>query len=89
MLLSKNYLRKETDNMSISLAKALFVGNFFNADSKYMNHKIVNIISINDETKMVHTVLQRYSISNASVSTSGKNLINVEIPYSEFKKVNR
>lgn len=75
--------------MSISLLNAMFSGNFFNADSKYMNHKLVNIISINDETKMAHVVLQRYSISNASVSTNGKNLLNVEIPYSEFKKVNR
>ena len=45
--------------------------------------------SFDDETKMAHVVLQRYSISNATVSTNGKNLLNVEIPYSEFKKVNR
>ena len=75
--------------MNLSLVKAMFCGNFFNADSKYMNHKIVNIISINDETKMAHVVLQRYSIGNATVSTNGKNLLNVEIPYAEFKKVNR
>jgi hypothetical protein len=75
--------------MNLTLIKAMFCGNFFNADSKYKNHKLVNIISINDETKMAHVVLQRYSIGSATVSTNGKNLINVEIPYSEFKKVNR
>jgi len=75
--------------MNLSLVNAMFAGNFFNADSDYVNHKLVNVISINDETKMAHVVLQRYTISNATVSTNGKNLLNVEIPYSEFKKVNR
>lgn len=75
--------------MNLSLVKAMFCGNFFNADSKYVNHKLVNVISIDDEKKTALVVLQRYSISNASVSTNGKNLLNVEIPYSEFKKVNR
>lgn len=75
--------------MNLSLVNAMFAGNFFTHDSKYKNHKLVNVISINDETKMAHVVLQRYSISNATVSTNGKNLLNVEIPYSEFKKVNR
>ena len=75
--------------MNLSLINAMFSGNFFTPDSKYVNHKLVNVISINEETKMAHVVLQRYSISNATVSTNGKNLLNVEIPYSEFKKVNR
>lgn len=75
--------------MNLSLVKAMFCGNFFNADSKYVNHKLVNVISIDDEKKTALVVLQRYSISNASVSTNGKNLITVEIPHSEFKKVNR
>ena len=76
--------------MNLSLVNAMFAGNFFNADSEYMNHKLVNVISINDETKMAHVVLQRYVIGQgATVSTNGKQLINVEIPYDEFKKVNR
>ena len=76
--------------MNLTLIKAMFCGNFFNADSKYVNHKLVNIISINDETKMAHVVLQRYVIGQgATVSTNGKQLINVEIPFDEFKKVNR
>ena len=75
--------------MNLSLINAMFAGNFFTPDSKYVNHKLVNVVSINEETKMAHVVLQRYSISNATVSTNGKNLLNVEIPYSEFKKVNR
>lgn len=75
--------------MNLSLINAMFAGNFFNHDSEYVNHKLVNVISVNEETKMAHVVLQRYSISNNSVSTNGKNLINVEIPYDEFKKVNR
>ena len=75
--------------MNLTLINAMFAGNFFNADSKYVNHKLVKVVSINEETKMAKVVLQRYSISNSTVSTNGKNLLNVEIPYSEFKKVNR
>lgn len=76
--------------MNLSLVKAMFCGNFFNADSKYVNHKLVNVISIDDEKKTALVVLQRYSIgAGATVSTNGKNLITVEIPHSEFKKVNR
>jgi hypothetical protein len=76
--------------MNLSLINAMFAGNFFNVYSKYKNHKLVNVISVNEETKMALVVLQRYYIgAGASVSTNGKSLINVEIPYDEFKKVNR
>jgi len=75
--------------MNLTLINAMFAGNFFSPDSKYVNHKLIKVVSINEETQMAHVVLQRYMISNATVSTNGKNLLNVEIPYSEFKKVNR
>ena len=67
--------------MSMSLINKMFAGHFFNADSKYMNHKIVNVISLNEETGMAHVVLQRYLIgAGAVVSTNGKQIFNVEIP---------
>ena len=76
--------------MSLSLLNAMFSGNFFNTDSQYVNHKLVNIISIDDEQKVAHVVLQRYLIGGgATVSTNGKQIFNVEIPYAEFGKVIR
>jgi len=76
--------------MTLELIKSLWVGKFFSPDSKYVNHKIVNIISINDETRTAEVVLQRYLIGNGgSVSTNGKKIFSGVISYDELKKVNR
>jgi len=75
--------------MNLTLIKSLYVGKFFSPDSKFVNHKIVNIISINDESRTAEVVLQRYIIgSDASVSTNGKQIFNGVISYDELKKVN-
>jgi hypothetical protein len=74
--------------MTLSLLNGVFIGKFFNGDSAYVNHKIVNVIAIDDDRRMAHVVLQRYTISaGANVYTNGKSLLNVELPYSEFEKV--
>ena len=75
--------------MSVSLLNGMYSGRFFNGDSEYVNHKIVNIITVDDERKVAHVVLQRYIIDGAAnVYTDGKQLSNVEIPYSEFSNLN-
>jgi hypothetical protein len=67
----------------------MYSGRFFGTDSEYLNHKIVNIISIDDEEKVAHVVLQRYIIDGlANVYTDGKQLSNVKIPYAEFANLN-
>jgi hypothetical protein len=74
--------------MTQSLLNGFFIGKFFTGDSAYVNHKIVNIIAIDDDAQMAHVVLQRYTIGKgASVSTNGNQLFNYELPYSEFEKV--
>jgi len=74
--------------VSLPLSNETLAGRFFNADSKYMNHKIVNIISLDDERDIAHVTLQRYTIdARATVSTNSKSVFNVEIPYAELEKV--
>jgi hypothetical protein len=74
--------------MTLSLLNGVFIGKFFNGDSAYVNHKIVNVIAIDDDRRMAHVVLQRYTIgAGANVYTNGNSLLNVELPYSEFEKV--
>jgi hypothetical protein len=75
--------------MSLEIIKSLYVGKFFSPDSVFVNHKIVNIISIDDESRTANVVLQRYVIGKgASVSTNSKQLLNGIISYDELKKVN-
>lgn len=76
--------------MNLTLIKAMYCGNFFSTDSQFKNHKLVNIISLDDVAKTAHVVLQRYSIgSDATVSTNSNSIFNQVISYDEFKKVCR
>jgi hypothetical protein len=75
--------------MNLQLLNDLMVNRFFSPDSKYVNHKIVEVVSINDEERIANLILQRYFIGKgASVSTNKDNLLNVVISYDELKKVN-
>jgi len=75
--------------MNLQLLNDLMVNRFFSPDSKYVNHKIVEVVSINDEERIANLILQRYFIGKgASVSTNKNNLLNVVISYDELKKVN-
>ena len=70
---------------NLSLAKKLFEGRFF-SNNKLSNHKLVNIVSINDETEMVKVVLQKYNITKQGHASTGGHLIfNAEIPFEYFK----
>ena len=73
--------------MSISLANKLAKDKFFLPPSKYTNHKVVEILSLNNETEIVSVTLQRYGISKSANAVKG-NLITIELPYSEFKNLN-
>jgi len=76
--------------MNLDLMKNKYVGKFFSPYSKFVNHKIVNIISINDESRTAEVVLQRYIIGRgASVSTNGKQIFNDVISFDELEKVNK
>lgn len=73
--------------MSLSLANKLSQGRFFLPPSKYTNHKVVEIISLNDETEIATVTLQKYGISRSANAVKG-NLIVLELPYAEFQNLN-
>ena len=73
--------------MSISLANKLAKDKFFLPPSKYTNHKVVEILSLNDETEIASVILQKYGISRRAHAVKG-NLITLELPYAEFKNLN-
>jgi hypothetical protein len=73
--------------MSLSLANKLAKDKFFLPPSKYTNHKVVEILSLNEETEMVSVTLQKYGISRSANAVKG-NFITMELPYSEFKNLN-
>ena len=73
--------------MSLSLANKLAENKFFLPPSKYTNHKVVEIISLNDETNTAMVKLQKYGISKSANAVKG-NLIILELPYAEFKNLN-
>ena len=72
--------------MSLSLANKLAQGKFFLPPSKYINHKVVEIISLNDETETMSVTLQKYGISKSANAVKG-NLITIELPYAEFENL--
>jgi len=73
--------------MSLSLANKLAQDKFFLPPSKYINHKVVEIISLNEETEIAIVKLQKYGISKSANAVKG-NLITIELPYAEFKNLN-
>ena len=73
--------------MSLSLANKLAENKFFLPPSKYINHKVVEIISLNDENEIAIVKLQKYGISRSANAVKG-NLITLELPYAEFKNLN-
>ena len=73
--------------MSLSLANKLAQDKFFLPPSKYINHKVVEIISLNEKTEIAIVKLQKYGISKSANAVKG-NLITIELPYAEFKNLN-
>lgn len=73
--------------MSLSLANQIAKDKFFQPPSKFYNHKVVEILSLNDETEIASVTLQKYGISRSANAVKG-NLITLELPYAEFKNLN-
>jgi len=78
----------EREKMSLSLANKLYAGRFFNADSEYVNHQLVNIIDLDDEAKVASVLLQRYTIDGLANVYKDADQSKVGIPYSEFSNLN-
>ena len=73
--------------MNLTLSNEIAKDKFFQPPSKFYNHKVVEILSLNDETEIASVTLQKYGISRRANPVKG-NLITIELPYSEFKNLN-
>jgi hypothetical protein len=73
--------------MSLSLANKIAKDKFFLPPSKFYNHKVVEILSLNDETEIASVTLQKYGISRNANAVKG-NFITLELPYAEFQNLN-
>jgi hypothetical protein len=73
--------------MSLTLANEIAKDKFFQPPSKFYNHKIVEIISLNDETEIASVILEKYGISRRANATKNGNTFTIELPYSEFQNL--
>jgi hypothetical protein len=73
--------------MSLSLANKIAKNKFFQPPSKFYNHKVVEIISLNDEIEIATLIVEKYGISRRANATKNGNTFTIELPYSEFNNL--
>ena len=74
--------------MSLSLANKIAKDKFFLPPSKYINHKVVEIVSLNEESGIATVILEKYTISGNANVYKNNNVFTIELPYSEFQNLN-
>ena len=74
--------------MSLSLANQIAKDKFFQPPSRYTNHKVVEIVSLNEESGIATVILEKYTISGNANVYKNNNLFTIELPYSEFENLN-
>ena len=71
--------------MTLTLTNEKAKDKFFQPPSKFYNHKVVEILSLNDETEIVSLIVEKYGISRRANATKNGNTFTIELPYSEFQ----
>ena len=74
--------------MSLSLANKIAKDKFFQPPSRYINHKVVEIVSLNEESGIATAILEKYTISGNANVYKNNNVFTIELPYSEFENLN-
>ena len=74
--------------MSLSLANKIAKDKFFLPPSKYINHKVVEIVSLNEESGIATVILEKYTIGRNANVYKNNNVFTIELPYSEFQNLN-
>ena len=74
--------------MSLSLANKIAKDKFFQPPSKFYNHKVVEIVSLNEESGIATVILEKYTISGNANVYKNNNVFTIELPYSEFQNLN-
>ena len=74
--------------MSLSLANKIAKDKFFLPPSKYINHKVVEIVSLNEDSGIATVTLEKYTIGRNANVYKNNNVFTIELPYSEFQNLN-
>jgi formamidopyrimidine-DNA glycosylase len=72
-------------SMTLSLANKVAQDKFFQPPSKFYNHKVVEILSINEDSGIATVILEKYTISGNANVYKNNNVFTIELPYSEFQ----
>ena len=70
--------------MTLALANKIAKDKFFQPPSRYTNHKVVEIVSLNEESGISTVILEKYTISGNANVYKNNNVFTIELPYSEF-----
>ena len=74
--------------MTLALANKIAKDKFFQPPSRYTNHKVVEIVSLNEESGIATVILEKYTISGNANVYKNNNVFTIELPYSEFQNLN-
>jgi hypothetical protein len=71
--------------MTLTLTNEKAKDKFFQPPSKFYNHKVVEILSINEDSGIATVILEKYTISGNANVYKNNNVFTIELPYSEFQ----
>jgi len=71
--------------MTLTLTNEKAKDKFFQPPSKFYNHKVVEILSINEDSGIATVILEKYTISANANVYKNNNVFTIELPYSEFQ----
>jgi len=71
--------------MTLTLTNEKAKNKFFQPPSKFYNHKVVEILSINEDSGIATVILEKYTISRNANVYKNNNVFTIELPYSEFQ----
>ena len=71
--------------MSLTLANEIAKDKFFQPPSKFYNHKVVEIVSLNEDSGIATVIVEKYTISGNANVYKNNNVFTIELPYSEFQ----
>jgi hypothetical protein len=74
-------------SMNLNLANEIAKDKFFQPPSKFYNHKVVEILSLNENTEIASVIVEKYGISRRANATKNGNTFTIELPYSEFQNL--
>jgi len=71
--------------MTLTLTNEKAKDKFFQPPSKFYNHKVVEVVSINEDSGIATVILEKYTISGNANVYKNNNVFTIELPYSEFQ----